>query len=69
LNSQCLIVLIGADRLKNLIVQQLLATNQNTKFAAVVAIQLILTMIKAGRQEDATSPAAFLFLPFSALLN
>lgn len=41
--------------------QQLLAINQNIKFAAVVAIQLILTMIKAGRQEDATSPAAFLY--------
>lgn len=36
------------DRLQNLMVQQLLTTNQNIKFAAVVAIQLILTMIKAA---------------------
>jgi len=55
--------------LQNLIVQQLLATNQNIKFAAVVAIQLILTMIKAGRQEDATSPAAFFYISVFCLIN
>jgi len=42
--------------------KNLTATNLIPRFVAVAAMQLILTMIKAGRQEDATSPAAFLFL-------